>query len=95
MAALLVQAPEAECNEGGLEERQLRLSDIYSTFGTAMINSQNDLFNSGESVEIVRFDGNFLKFSIATTFGMSNSTLSPFFSSSSSLVFLSLSSSSS
>ena len=29
-------APEAECKEASLEERQLQLSDIYSTFGTAV-----------------------------------------------------------
>lgn len=88
------KAPEAECKEGGLEGRQLLLSDIYSTFGTAAINSQNDLFNSGERMERVRFDGSFLNFSISETLRRSPTSSSPFFSSSPSFFFLSLSSSS-
>ena len=94
---LQVIAPEAECKEAGLEERQLQLSDIYSTFGTAGINSQNDLFNSGERMERVRFDGSFLNFSMSDTLRSSppSSSSSPLFSPSPSNFFLSLSSSSS
>ena len=90
------KAPEAECKEGRvLRKGSSNFLTFIRLFGTAeVINSQNDLFNSGESMERVRFDGSFLNFSISETFRRSHNSSPPSFFSSS-LFFLSLSSSSS